>query len=105
MRLSAASLLLGIAALGMIFIPNLAFDEPLAWPWREKPSRVEPPPVPQGGVTIGTERFRVTIGRNKPATAPAVTATPKPSPVKPYHLAGVVLALAGLGLAPLAWTV
>ena len=100
---SAVALLLGAAALLLAILPAILFDEPVNWPWKE-----DAPPAAsksEGSVTIGSKGFTLTIGKHddKDAAPPPVTPAPPPSPTKPYRVAMVIAAIAGLAFAPFAW--
>jgi len=107
------TLLLGVVALGLVVLPAIIFDQPLPWSAaaREKDQAAErPQPPATHRFNIKINKFEFAFGKSstQPTTAaPEVAAPPPPRPpnlIKPYQIAAVIFALAGLITGPMAWT-
>jgi hypothetical protein len=106
------TLLLGVVALGLVLLPAIIFDQPLPWAAAgEKDQPVERAQQPTSHrFNIKINRFEFAFGKNttQPATAEVSAPPPVPppprNPIKPYQIAAVIFALAGLITGPMAWS-
>lgn len=117
--LSVVGLLFGIAALGLVVIPAMAFEQPLPNPFakKEEPPKVKPaePKDHEAGVTLKYKSFSVTLSgkkearkadNEKEAAKPEVQPEPKlevtKDPMRKFSLAAFGCALIALCVAPVA---
>lgn len=107
--LSISGLVIGVIALGLACLPAIAFEQPLPSPFVKpaEPKAVvapEPPPEREGGITLRTKSFTVTLGGKLKKSEEAAPPPPAPEPpvkvtsdpVRWFTISAIGVALCGV---------
>jgi hypothetical protein len=102
--LARLTLLIGVAALALVIIPAIVYDEPAPWQKEEREARRAS--RADGELRVKFKGVELTWGRRAASQPDTIESPPPPpprDPIKPYKLSAVILALTGLIVAPMSW--